>query len=100
MATGADSARITAKVHGRDITLDGPLTKDEIRNRIWWWQSADPRTSEEQEDGQHERDNSHGDSRKDVIITLGGYYEVSADPRTPEAESLVELVYDELHPDE
>lgn len=96
MATGADSARITAKVHGRDITLDGPLTKDEIRNRIWWWQSADPRTSKEQEDGQHEHDDSH----KDVITTLGGYYEVSADPRTPEAEKLVEMVYDELNPDE
>ncbi|POX63120.1 hypothetical protein C3492_13260 [Streptomyces sp. Ru62] len=98
MATGADSARITAKVHGRDITLDGPLSKDEIRNRIWWWRSADadPRTSKEREDGQQEHDDSH----KDVITTLGGYYEISADPCTPEAERLVELVYDELNPDE
>ncbi|MEW2513973.1 hypothetical protein [Streptomyces sp. NPDC046870] len=85
MATGADSARITAKVQGRDITLDGPLTKDEIRDRIWWWQSAGT---------------GYDDSHKDVITTLGGYYEVSPDPRTPEAERLVELVYDELRPDE
>ncbi|MET8766789.1 hypothetical protein [Streptomyces sp. NPDC004658] len=96
MATGADSARITAKVQGRDITLDGPLTKDEIRSRIWWWQVADPRSSGEREDGRHEYDGSH----KDVIMTLGGYYEVSPDPRTPEADRLVELVYDELNPDE
>ncbi|MEW2288342.1 hypothetical protein [Streptomyces sp. NPDC047841] len=85
MATGAESARITAKVQGKDITLDGPLTKDEIRSRIWWWQS----------DG-----TTHDDSHKDVITTLGGYYEVSPDPRTPEAQGLVDLVYDELHPDE
>lgn len=98
MATGADSARITAKVHGRDITLDGPLSKDEIRNRIWWWRSADadPLASKEREDGQQEHDGSH----KDVITTLGGYYEISPDPRTPEAERLVEMVYDELNPDE
>ncbi|KMS84676.1 MULTISPECIES: hypothetical protein [Streptomyces] len=96
MATGADSARITAKVRGRDITLDGPLTKDEIRSSIWWWQAADPRSSKERQDGQPEHDGSH----KDVITTLGGYYEVPSDPRTPEAERLVELVYDELNPDE
>ncbi|MFJ3720639.1 hypothetical protein [Streptomyces sp. NPDC090057] len=96
MATGADSARITAKVQGRDITLHGPLTKDEIRSAIWWWQSADPETSEEREECRHDHDDSH----KDVITTLGGYYEVSPDPRTPEAERLVDLVYDELNANE
>ncbi|WP_030343544.1 hypothetical protein [Streptomyces sp. NRRL S-1022] len=96
MATGADAARITANVQGRAITLNGPLTKDEIRSRIWWWQSAESGTSKEREDVQHEHDDSH----RDVITTLGGYYEVSPDPHAPEAEELVDLVYDELNPDE
>lgn len=96
MATGADSARITAKVQGRDITLHGPMTKDEIRSTIWWWQSADHKTSQEREERRHDHDESH----KDVITTLAGYYEVSPDPRTPEAERLVDLVYDELNSNE
>ncbi|GGW16143.1 hypothetical protein GCM10018980_17550 [Streptomyces capoamus] len=95
MATGADAARITAKVRGKDITLDGPLTKDEIRSRIWWWLSAEPEASEEGEDTRRE----HDGAGKDVIMTLGGYYEVSPDPHTPEAQNLVEMVHDELNPD-
>ncbi|MFF8476107.1 hypothetical protein [Streptomyces sp. NPDC015414] len=98
MTTGANSARITAKVQGRNITLHGPLTKDEIRNTIWWWQSAAPKTPPDQEGEEFQHD--HDDSHKDVITTLGGYYEVSPDPRTPEAERLVDLVYDELNSNE
>ncbi|MBL1083703.1 hypothetical protein JK359_17300 [Streptomyces actinomycinicus] len=92
---GMDAARITAKVQGRDITLDGPLSRDEIRDRVWWWQVSDARTSKEREDRLHEYDDSH----RDVIATLGGYYEVSPDRHTPEAEALVDLVYTELNPD-
>ncbi|MFF7974379.1 hypothetical protein [Streptomyces sp. NPDC007905] len=96
MATDANPTRITGKVQGRDITLAGPLSKDEIRDRVWWWQVPDPKTSKEREDRLHEYDNS----QEDVIATLGGYYEVSGDSRTPEADQLVELVYAELNPDE
>ena len=95
MAAEANSARITGKVQGRDIVLDGALSKDEIRDRVWWWQIPHPRTSKEHEDRRHEYD----DSRRDVIATLGGYYEVPDDPRAPEAGELVEMLYAELNPD-
>ena len=95
MAVEANSARITGKVQGRDIVLDGPLSEDEIRDRVWWWRMAHPRTSKEQEDCRHEYDGS----RRDVIATLGGYYEVPGDPRAPEAAELTEMLYAELNPD-
>ncbi|ROP56024.1 hypothetical protein [Streptomyces sp. PanSC9] len=97
MAIEANSARITGKVQGRDIVLDGPLSKDEIRDRVWWWQTAAPRTSGEREDRRHEHE--YDDSRRDVIATLGGYYEVPGDPRAPEAAELTEMLYAELNPD-
>ncbi|WP_030738400.1 hypothetical protein [Streptomyces sp. NRRL S-31] len=95
MTADANSARITAKVQGRDIVLDGPLTKDEIRGRVWWWQVSGSGTSEERSDRHHEYDGS----RKDVITTLGGYYEVPGDSGTPAAEELVDMVHAELNPD-
>ncbi|CAK7286033.1 hypothetical protein [Streptomyces misionensis] len=94
MATDANSARITGRVHGRDITLEGGLSRDEIRSRLWWWRPEDPKDSGERKD----RDHESGDSGADVIATLGGYYEISADPGSQEAEELVELVYAELNP--
>ncbi|MGW4884321.1 hypothetical protein [Streptomyces murinus] len=94
MATDANSARITGKVQGRDITLEGGLSKDEIRSRVWWWRTSGSGTAGERDDHGHEYD----DSQADVIATLGGYYRVSGDPRTHEAEELVELVYTELNP--
>ncbi|MFI2641995.1 hypothetical protein [Streptomyces sp. NPDC018610] len=97
MATDARSARITGRVQGRDILLTGPVSKEEIRNRVWWWHAPGTATSEErEEDRRHEFD----PSARDVINTLGGYYEVPADPSTPEADELVETVYAELRPDE
>ncbi|MBB5931852.1 hypothetical protein [Streptomyces echinatus] len=96
MATDTNSLRITGKVQGRDIVLKGPLSKDEIRNQVWWWQNLHPETSKEREDRLHEYDNSE----KDVITTLGGYYEVPDDSRTPEADELVEMVYAELNQDQ
>ncbi|MFE0508825.1 hypothetical protein [Streptomyces sp. NPDC058964] len=96
MATDANSARITGKVQGRDIILAGPLSKDEIRDTVWWWQIPDPKTSKEREDRVHEYD----DSQRDVIATLGGYYEVPDNRLTHEADELVELVYAELNPED
>ncbi|MFI5976118.1 hypothetical protein [Streptomyces sp. NPDC051452] len=96
MAADASSVRITARIQGRDIVLNGPLSKDDIRNRLWWWQIPDPETHKEKEDRLHEYDDSH----RDVITTLGGYYEVSSDRRTPEADKLVEMLYAELNPNE
>ncbi|WP_333779025.1 hypothetical protein [Streptomyces sp. IBSBF 3136] len=96
MATEANSARITGKVQGRDITLEGRLSKDEIRDRVWWWRIPDPGSSKEQEDHGHEYDGS----RRDVIATLGGYYEVPGDPDAPGAGELLETMYAELNPDE
>ena len=95
MATDTNSLRITGKVQGRDIVLQGPVEKDEIRNTVWWWQIPDPRTARERDDRLHEYDSSE----RDVISTLGGYYEVPDDARTPEADDLVEMVYAELNPD-
>ena len=95
MAAGAPP-RITGKVQGRDIVLKGPLTKDEIRNTVWWWQIPHPETGKERQDRLHQYDSS----QHNVIATLGGYYEVSEDSRTPEADELVELMYAELNPDE
>jgi hypothetical protein len=86
---------MTGKVQGRDIVLEGPLSKDEIRDRVWWWQVSRPGTSR-REDRLH----AYDDSQRDVIATLGGYYEVPRDARTPEADDLVDLVYTELNPDE
>ncbi|MFJ3235421.1 hypothetical protein [Streptomyces sp. NPDC086787] len=91
MAT--DAARITGKVQGRDIVLAGPLSKDEIRDTVWWWPDPGSKTAGEKESEAHEYDHSH----KDVIATLGGYYEVPDSSRTSEAEELVDLVYTELH---
>ncbi|MEU2421140.1 hypothetical protein ABZ619_08870 [Streptomyces sp. NPDC007851] len=85
MAADVNSARITGKVQGRDIVLYGRLSKEEIRDTVWWWQ----------DDG-HEYDAS----RTDVIATLGGYYQVPRDSRTPEAADLVDLVHTELNPDD
>ncbi|MEU3531801.1 hypothetical protein AB0E70_09465 [Streptomyces murinus] len=96
MATDANSARITGKVQGRDITLEGGLSKDEIRSRVWWWRASGSGTAGER-DG-HGHGHEYDDSQADVIATLGGYYRVSGDPRTQEAEELVELVYTELNP--
>ncbi|MBY8864439.1 hypothetical protein [Streptomyces sennicomposti] len=95
MAADANSGRITGKVQGRDIVLTGPVSKEEIRNKVWWWRAPDPRTAEEREDGSHEFD----PSEKSVINTLGGYYEVPDDPGTHEADELVQTVYTELNPD-
>jgi hypothetical protein len=96
MATDASSRRITGRVQGRDIVLNGPLSKEEIRHKLWWWQIPHPETAHERKDRLHEYDSS----QKNVISTLGGYYEVSDDSRTPEADELVELVYTELNPDD
>ncbi|MEV6833833.1 hypothetical protein AB0N17_04815 [Streptomyces sp. NPDC051133] len=95
MASDANSLRITGKVQGRDIVLNGPLSKDEIRNKVWWWQIPDPATREEREDRLHRYDGSE----RDVISTLGGYYVVPDDSRAPEAEELVDMVHAELNPD-
>ncbi|MER6084098.1 hypothetical protein [Streptomyces sp. NPDC001833] len=86
MAADARSARITGNVQGRDFVLSGRLSTEEIRDTLWWWQ----------DDGHHEYD----DSRTDVVATLGGYYQVPRDSRTPEAADLVELVHTELCPDD
>ncbi|OIK29241.1 hypothetical protein [Streptomyces malaysiense] len=94
MATDAHSARITGRVQGRDITLEGGLSKDEIRSRVWWWRTSRSGAAGERGGRAHEYDDSHAD----VIATLGGYYRVCGDPRTHEAEELVELVYWELNP--
>ncbi|MFF7238983.1 hypothetical protein [Streptomyces collinus] len=94
MADEANSARITGKVQGRDIVLDGRLSEDEIRDRVWWWRASRP-GSGDQEDHGHEYDSS----RRDVIATLGGYYEVPGDPGTPEGGELLEMLYAELNPD-
>ncbi|GGW60017.1 hypothetical protein GCM10010503_41570 [Streptomyces lucensis JCM 4490] len=94
MATEPNSARITGKVQGRHIILEGPLSKDEIRDTVWWWQIPDPRTSKEREDRGHAYDRSS----RDVIATLGGYYEVPGDSRGPEAVELVEMLHSELGP--
>ncbi|MFG2608464.1 hypothetical protein ACGFT2_33685 [Streptomyces sp. NPDC048514] len=96
MAAEANSARITGKIQGRDILLDGPLSKDEIRDRVWWWQTPHPQTTRQQRDLRHEYD----DSRRDVITTLGGYYEVPRDRHTPEAHELTDMLHAELNPDE
>ncbi|MGW4568878.1 hypothetical protein ACWEN3_43245 [Streptomyces sp. NPDC004561] len=76
--------------------MSGPLSKDEIRHQMWWWQLPGSETTERHKDGLHEYD----DSQEDVIATLGGYYEVPEDSHTPEAHELVELVHAELNPDE
>ncbi|MEU6480408.1 hypothetical protein ABZ858_26705 [Streptomyces sp. NPDC047017] len=86
-----NSARITGKVQGKDILLYGRLSKEEIRDKVWWWQPAG-----EREEHGHEYD----DSQEDVIATLGGYYEVPGDPDSSDADELVDLVYSELRPDE
>ncbi|GAA5051291.1 hypothetical protein [Streptomyces similanensis] len=93
MAADVNSPRITGKVQGRDIVLTGPLSKEEIRDKVWWWQHTESGTSEERGDGQHEFDRSE----KSVINTLGGYYVVPDDPGTHEADELVETVYTELN---
>jgi hypothetical protein len=68
MAADARSARITGDVQGRDFVLSGRLSKEEIRDTVWWWQV----------DGHHEYDAS----RTDVIATLGGYYQVPRDSQS------------------
>ncbi|MCS0602764.1 hypothetical protein NX794_16320 [Streptomyces sp. LP11] len=85
MGTDTSPVRITGKVQGRDIVLSGPLSKDEIRDQVWWWR--DP------------ADKPYDDSERDVITTLGGYYEVPEDFRTPEGTELVDMVHAELNPD-
>ncbi|MFJ7151580.1 hypothetical protein ACIQVT_25875 [Streptomyces sp. NPDC100445] len=92
MGSDANAARITAKVRGRDITLEGGLSKDEVRRRVWWWT---PDAAEQGEDGGH----AYDDDREDVITTLGGYYRVPGDPDSPEAGDLVDMVHSELNPD-
>ncbi|MFF5407307.1 hypothetical protein ACFY8K_00340 [Streptomyces misionensis] len=94
MAIDANSARITGRVHGRDITLEGGLSRDEIRGRLWWWRTEDPDGCGERQGRDHESEGP----RADVIATLGGYYEISGDPDSQEAEELVELVHAELNP--
>ncbi|MFI9810008.1 hypothetical protein ACIHEJ_37885 [Streptomyces sp. NPDC052301] len=96
MPTDAHSLRITGKVQGRDIVLAGPLSKGEIRDKVWWWQTSDPTTPKERGDRHHQYDGSE----EDVLTTLGGYYVVPCDSRAPEAEELVEMVYTELNPDQ
>ncbi|MFG3206572.1 hypothetical protein [Streptomyces sp. NPDC048192] len=95
MAADANSRRITGRVQGKDITLVGPLSKDEIRNKVWWWQAPTAETPEERQHRRHEYDHD----QRDVIATLGGYYTVPGDPRSPEADELVDMVHTELSPD-
>ncbi|MFH8337031.1 hypothetical protein [Streptomyces sp. AM6-12] len=94
MATDANSVRITGKVQGRDITLEGGLSKEEIRGRLWWWRTSGSESAGARGDRGHEYD----DSQRDVIATLGGYYRVPGDPHRQEAQELLELVYAELNP--
>ncbi|MEU3838624.1 hypothetical protein AB0E88_01080 [Streptomyces sp. NPDC028635] len=96
MATDADAIRITGKVQGRDIILSGPLSKDEIRDRVWWWQTPDAREPHEHGEAQH----PHDESARDVIATPGGYYEIPHDPHAREASELIDMLYAELHPAE
>ncbi|POX55823.1 hypothetical protein C3489_08130 [Streptomyces sp. Ru71] len=96
MAADANSIRITGKVQGRDIVLTGPMSKDEIRDRVWWWQLPATEDPNQPDEVPHVYD----DSARDVIAALGGYYEVPRDPHASEASDLIDMLYTELHPGE